>query len=107
MIVDMGIPILIEYHVNSVLPFFPDIVPLLVNLGDKSFFLFSTECRTIINMGMPHLNPWSGRGWHVSSYVVGTLGTCHKGLSCQLCSMICIYIKFAIHLLCFLPLFSI
>ena len=37
--------------------FFPDIVPLLVNVGDKSFFLFSTECRTIINMGMPHLNP--------------------------------------------------
>ena len=57
MIVDMGIPILIEYHVDSVLPFFPDIIPLLVNVGDKSFFFFSTEYRTIINMGMPHFNP--------------------------------------------------
>ena len=57
MIVDMGIPVLAEYHVDSVLPFFPDITPLLINVGGKSFFLFSTEYRTIINMGMPHLNP--------------------------------------------------
>ena len=41
MIVDMGIPILIEYHVLCS-AFFLDIVPLLVNVGDKSFFLFST-----------------------------------------------------------------
>ena len=45
MIVDIGIPLLNEYHVDSVLPFFPNIVPLLVNVGDKSFFLFQTECR--------------------------------------------------------------
>ena len=57
MIVDIGIPLLNEYHVDSVLPFFPNIVPLLANVGDKSFFLFPTECRMILNMGMPHLNP--------------------------------------------------
>ena len=107
MIVDIGIPLLNEYHVDSVLPFFPDIVPLLVNVGDKSFFQFLTECRSIINMGMPHLNPLERERLACLLVRSQYVKDMPQKLSFQLCRVICIYIKFAIHLLCFLPLFPI
>ena len=101
MIVDMGIPILIEYHVDSVLPFFPTLFHSLLMLVISLSFLFQQSAGQSSTWGCLILTPWSGRGWHVFSYVAGTLGTCHKGLSYQWCSLTCIYIKFDIHLLCF------
>ena len=80
---------------------FLDIIPLLVNDGDKSSFFKqsvgpSSTWTCLISVR------WSERGWHAFSHGACRLKICNKSRSYRWCSLRCfLYYSVVIRLLCF------